>query len=98
MGSPSGLRVGQPDFPNFPSLAASHTRFNPSLSSTYSTNGQTFSLQYGSGSLTGFFGYDTLTVSDTAGCPRAHTQMWGRKSGAVSWILTSKSSQSDGET
>ncbi|XP_059877260.1 gastricsin [Delphinus delphis] len=40
----------------------SHTRFNPSLSSTYSTNGQTFSLQYGSGSLTGFFGYDTLTV------------------------------------
>ncbi|KAJ8779973.1 hypothetical protein J1605_012009 [Eschrichtius robustus] len=40
----------------------SHTRFNPSLSSTYSSNGQTFSLQYGSGSLTGFFGYDTLTV------------------------------------
>ncbi|XP_031544393.1 gastricsin [Vicugna pacos] len=40
----------------------SHTRFNPSLSSTYSTNGQTFSLQYGSGSLTGFFGYDTLMV------------------------------------
>ncbi|XP_011799230.1 PREDICTED: gastricsin isoform X2 [Colobus angolensis palliatus] len=40
----------------------SHSRFNPSESSTYSTNGQTFSLQYGSGSLTGFFGYDTLTV------------------------------------
>uniref|UniRef100_A0A2I3GKZ6 Gastricsin n=1 Tax=Nomascus leucogenys TaxID=61853 RepID=A0A2I3GKZ6_NOMLE len=40
----------------------SHSRFNPSKSSTYSTNGQTFSLQYGSGSLTGFFGYDTLTV------------------------------------
>ncbi|KAM8779991.1 gastricsin [Rhynchonycteris naso] len=39
-----------------------HSRFNPSQSSTYSTNGQTFSLQYGSGSLTGFFGYDTLTV------------------------------------
>lgn len=47
--------------------AAGHTRFNPSQSSTYSTNGQTFSLQYGSGSLTGFFGYDTLTVSDAAG-------------------------------
>ncbi|EPY76648.1 gastricsin [Camelus ferus] len=42
----------------------SHTRFNPSLSSTYSTNGQAFSLQYGSGSLTGFFGYDTLMVHD----------------------------------
>uniref|UniRef100_A0A2K5EG18 Gastricsin n=1 Tax=Aotus nancymaae TaxID=37293 RepID=A0A2K5EG18_AOTNA len=40
----------------------SHSRFNPSASSTYSSNGQTFSLQYGSGSLTGFFGYDTLTV------------------------------------
>ncbi|KAM6185113.1 gastricsin [Rhynchocyon petersi] len=40
----------------------SHPRFNPSASSTYSTNGQTFSLQYGSGSLTGFFGYDTMTV------------------------------------
>ncbi|XP_006882065.1 PREDICTED: gastricsin [Elephantulus edwardii] len=40
----------------------SHSRFNPSASSTYSTNGQTFSLQYGSGSLTGFFGYDTMTV------------------------------------
>ncbi|XP_004710817.1 gastricsin [Echinops telfairi] len=39
-----------------------HKRFNPSQSSTYSTNGQTFSLQYGSGSLTGLFGYDTLTV------------------------------------
>ncbi|KAM4816259.1 gastricsin [Urocitellus parryii] len=39
-----------------------HPRFNPSESSTFSTNGQTFSLQYGSGSLTGFFGYDTLTV------------------------------------
>uniref|UniRef100_A0A8D0GT02 Gastricsin n=1 Tax=Sphenodon punctatus TaxID=8508 RepID=A0A8D0GT02_SPHPU len=42
---------------------SSHARFNPSQSSTYSTNGQTFSLQYGSGSLTGFFGYDTMTVS-----------------------------------
>lgn len=41
-----------------------HNRFNPSQSSTYSTNGQTFSLQYGSGSLTGFFGYDTMTVQN----------------------------------
>uniref|UniRef100_A0A8C3VX62 Gastricsin n=1 Tax=Catagonus wagneri TaxID=51154 RepID=A0A8C3VX62_9CETA len=39
-----------------------HARFDPSKSSTYSTDGQTFSLQYGSGSLTGFFGYDTLTI------------------------------------
>nr|Q9GMY4.1 RecName: Full=Gastricsin; AltName: Full=Pepsinogen C; Flags: Precursor [Sorex unguiculatus]BAB11754.1 pepsinogen C [Sorex unguiculatus] len=41
-----------------------HARFNPSKSSTYSTNGQTFSLQYGSGSLTGFFGYDTMTLQN----------------------------------
>lgn len=67
MGSLADLRGDQHDFLNFPFPAASHTRFNPSLSSTYSTNEQTFSLQYGSGSLTGILGYDTLTVSDAAG-------------------------------
>ncbi|XP_043356287.1 gastricsin-like isoform X4 [Dermochelys coriacea] len=41
-----------------------HTLFNPSASSTYSSDGQTFSLQYGSGSLTGVFGYDTVTIQD----------------------------------
>ncbi|XP_003403969.3 gastricsin [Loxodonta africana] len=41
---------------------SNHPRFNPRESSTYSTDWQTFFLQYGSGSLTGFFGYDTLTV------------------------------------
>uniref|UniRef100_A0A8C5SFD4 Peptidase A1 domain-containing protein n=1 Tax=Laticauda laticaudata TaxID=8630 RepID=A0A8C5SFD4_LATLA len=40
-----------------------HPLFNPSQSSTYSSKGQTFSMQYGSGSLTGVFGYDTVTVS-----------------------------------
>ncbi|KAH0618839.1 hypothetical protein JD844_018335 [Phrynosoma platyrhinos] len=40
----------------------SHARFNPSQSSTYYTNGQTFFLQYGSGNLAGFFGYDTLRL------------------------------------
>ncbi|XP_061486370.1 gastricsin-like [Rhineura floridana] len=39
-----------------------HPLFNPSQSSTYSTNDQTFSLQYGTGSLTGLFGYDTVTI------------------------------------
>ncbi|XP_043861517.1 gastricsin-like [Dromiciops gliroides] len=39
-----------------------HPLFNPSESSTYSSNGQTFSLQYGTGSLTGVFGYDTVTI------------------------------------
>ncbi|XP_075766108.1 gastricsin-like isoform X2 [Pelodiscus sinensis] len=40
----------------------SHTMFNPNASSTYTSNGQTFSLQYGSGSLTGIFGFDTVTI------------------------------------
>ncbi|XP_058032667.1 gastricsin-like, partial [Ahaetulla prasina] len=39
-----------------------HRLFNPNQSSTYSSNGQTFALQYGSGSLTGIFGYDTVTI------------------------------------
>ncbi|XP_066559106.1 gastricsin-like [Amia ocellicauda] len=37
-----------------------HPTFDPRQSSTYSSNGQTFSLQYGTGSLTGVFGYDTV--------------------------------------
>ncbi|CAI5777608.1 gastricsingastricsin-like [Podarcis lilfordi] len=41
-----------------------HSRFNPSQSSTYSTNGQTFSLQYGSGNLDGFFGFDTMRLQN----------------------------------
>jgi len=41
---------------------SNHPLFNPNESSTYSSNGQTFSIQYGSGSLTGVFGYDTVTI------------------------------------
>ncbi|XP_020368736.1 gastricsin-like [Rhincodon typus] len=40
-----------------------HPKFNPSRSSTFRTNGQRFSMAYGSGSLTGFFGYDTVNVA-----------------------------------
>ncbi|XP_069098501.1 gastricsin-like [Pleurodeles waltl] len=39
-----------------------HNLFNPSQSSTYSTNNQQFTMSYGSGSVTGIFGYDTVTV------------------------------------
>ncbi|XP_015682377.1 gastricsin-like, partial [Protobothrops mucrosquamatus] len=45
---------------------SNHALFNPSQSSTYSSNGQTFSIQYGSGSLSGVFGYDTVTVSSSS--------------------------------
>ncbi|KAM8976457.1 gastricsin-like isoform 2-T2 [Pelodytes ibericus] len=39
-----------------------HNRFNPSQSSTYTSNGQQFTMSYGSGSVTGVFGYDTVSV------------------------------------
>ncbi|CAB1323098.1 unnamed protein product [Coregonus sp. 'balchen'] len=42
-----------------------HTKFNPQQSSTYSANGNTFYLPYGTGSLSGVFGYDTVNVSPT---------------------------------
>lgn len=60
----SGLRSRKPDLCVLHPRAATHPRYNPSESSTYYTEGQTFSLQYGTGSLTGFFGYDTMTVSE----------------------------------
>lgn len=49
---------------SIPCAAADHNRFNPSQSSTFRNNGQTYTLYYGSGSLTVFLGYDTVTVSD----------------------------------
>lgn len=39
-----------------------HNLFNPSQSSTYSTNNQQFTMSYGSGSVNGIFGYDTVSV------------------------------------
>ncbi|XP_029428498.1 gastricsin-like [Rhinatrema bivittatum] len=48
----------------------SHPQFNPSQSSTYSSNGQRFTMAYGSGnvgsSVTGLFGYDTVTIQNIA--------------------------------
>ncbi|XP_069792567.1 pepsin A-like [Narcine bancroftii] len=43
-----------------------HHRFNPSLSSTYKSNGQSLSIMYGTGSMTGILGYDTLRLSNIA--------------------------------
>ncbi|KAM8780273.1 LOW QUALITY PROTEIN: pepsin B-like [Rhynchonycteris naso] len=40
-----------------------HNRFNPSLSSTFRNNGQTYTLSYGSGSLSVVLG-DTVTVQN----------------------------------
>ncbi|XP_067913827.1 LOW QUALITY PROTEIN: pepsin A-like [Heterodontus francisci] len=43
-----------------------HHRFNPSQSSTYYSNNNRLSIQYGTGSMTGILGYDTVRVSDIA--------------------------------
>ncbi|XP_048878236.1 pepsin A-like [Brienomyrus brachyistius] len=39
-----------------------HTKFNPEQSSTYESTNQTLSIEYGTGSMTGFLGYDTIEV------------------------------------
>uniref|UniRef100_A0A8C3F615 cathepsin E n=1 Tax=Chrysemys picta bellii TaxID=8478 RepID=A0A8C3F615_CHRPI len=44
---------------------AVHSRFHPSDSSTYSKVGTPFSIQYGTGSLSGIIGSDQVTVSIT---------------------------------
>ncbi|XP_003784077.1 pepsin B-like [Otolemur garnettii] len=43
---------------------SNHHVFNPSQSSTFSNNGQTYTLSYGSGSLTVVMGYDTVTIQN----------------------------------
>ncbi|KAM4796926.1 gastricsin-like [Rhinophrynus dorsalis] len=41
---------------------SNHNLFNPSQSSTYSTNNQQFTMGYGFGSVSGVLGYDTVSV------------------------------------
>ncbi|XP_074046429.1 pepsin B [Macrotis lagotis] len=43
---------------------SNHRRFSPARSSTFSAGGQTYTLSYGSGSLTVLLGYDTVTVQN----------------------------------
>jgi hypothetical protein len=45
-----------------PLLPANHNRFNPGLSSTFKNAGKSLSIQYGTGSMTGFEGFDTVVV------------------------------------
>jgi hypothetical protein len=43
-----------------------HARYDSTVSSTYAPNGTRFAIQYGSGSLSGFFSRDTLAVGALA--------------------------------
>ncbi|XP_006875054.1 PREDICTED: pepsin A-like [Chrysochloris asiatica] len=43
-----------------------HKRFNPQKSSTYKATSQTVSIAYGTGSMTGILGYDTVQVAGIA--------------------------------
>ncbi|KAF7653464.1 hypothetical protein LDENG_00082440 [Lucifuga dentata] len=45
---------------------SSHDKFNPGTSSTYRHNGSPLNIRYGTGSMTGFLGYDTVTVGGLA--------------------------------
>jgi len=41
-----------------------HKKYDSSSSSTYKSNGSSFEIHYGSGSLTGFISQDTMTIGD----------------------------------
>uniref|UniRef100_A0A8B9KGU3 Peptidase A1 domain-containing protein n=1 Tax=Astyanax mexicanus TaxID=7994 RepID=A0A8B9KGU3_ASTMX len=43
---------------------SSHNLFNPNESSTYESNNQPFSITYGTGSVQGVIGYDTVTMGE----------------------------------
>ncbi|XP_060089280.1 embryonic pepsinogen-like [Heteronotia binoei] len=45
------------------SACRNHQRFNPSQSSTFQSTQQTISIEYGTGSMEGILGYDTVMVS-----------------------------------
>ncbi|XP_064922510.1 pepsin A [Columba livia] len=56
------------------SLACSdHNRFNPTKSSTFIGTNESLSIFYGTGSMTGVLGYDTVTVADI----HVHNQIFG---------------------
>lgn len=50
-------------------LAANHNRFDPRKSSTYKGTNQKLSVAYGTGSMTGVLGYDTVQVSAAGPSP-----------------------------
>lgn len=63
-------------------LTANHNRFNPQQSSTYRGTNQKLSVAYGTGSMTGILGYDTVQVNicwlATSSCPTLGPASWDR--------------------
>merc|ERR550514_1216765 len=47
-----------------PSIFSSHSIYKSSDSSTYVANGSTFSIEYGSGPVSGIYSRDTMTIGD----------------------------------
>lgn len=46
----------------FSLFPVNHNKYNPGKSSTYRYNGNPLDIHYGTGSMTGFLAYDTVTV------------------------------------
>ncbi|XP_053515019.1 pepsin F-like [Artibeus jamaicensis] len=63
--------------------AVRHTVFNPKKSSTFQGTNRSFSLHYGSGSMTGFLGYDTIKIGTLVD----RSQAFGLSKTEVSKIL-----------
>lgn len=63
-------------------LTANHNRFNPQKSSTFKGTSETVSIAYGTGSMTGILGYDTVQVSPRWPAPHP-AWPWGQLPGTA---------------
>jgi len=55
-----------------PTPTEDHNRFDPSDSSTFVSTNDSLSIEYGTGSMTGILGYDTVTVRPGIPAPPSH--------------------------